>query len=156
MKLSLNHRLQSPGLYTEADARALLTTARALAHSGAARGRDSGPLKGKNLAVLCSGAGSGVLEVPATALGARVSHLKMDPALLEGDDSTARMIARLYDAVECDALNPEAASRLQQEIGIPVYAGLSRPDHPLGLVLRDAKDLDRAYLLQALLVHTIA
>lgn len=155
MKLSLNHRLQSPGLLTEADTRALLATARSLANGGA-RPREQGPLKGKNIAVLCSSGQDGLLESSAEALGARVSHLRMDPAQLEGDDSTARMIARLYDAVECETLGAEAALRLQQDIGIPVYAGLTRPDHPLGRVLKEVGEDSRAYVLQAMLVHTIA
>lgn len=155
MKLSLNHRLQSPGLRTEADFRTLLATARALA-DGTASVREPGLLKGKNLAVLCAGDSKGLLESAAAALGARVSHLRMEPEALEGDDTTARMIARLYDAVECEGLSAEAAGRLQQEIGIPVYAGLGRPDHPLTPLLEQSDEAQRVYLLQALLVHTIA
>jgi ornithine carbamoyltransferase len=105
--------------------------------AAAAQGDGRQPLRGRKLALLGNGRGDGQAGVPdplqqaALALGAQVSRVRSQglPATL-GD--TARLLGRLYDAVDCPGLGGEALQRLDREAGIPVFNGLADGDHPLG------------------------
>ncbi len=171
MKLLFNQRLLSQDPIPPADARALLDTAQALKRAALA-GLDQPLLRGKNIALLCDEGTCAAAEEfrdAATRLGARVSRVQPDPSLLEGADGgaskTARVLGKLYDAVECDELPPKLAARLQHEVGVPVYSGLARNDHPLAKLLdgmrAGVKEAapeaeDRRYLIQAVLLSTIS
>jgi ornithine carbamoyltransferase len=150
------------------EGRAVVARARTLKQAAAA-GIPQPLRRGKHLALVCADPHCSAAEafaVAAEGLGARVSRLQPDAVLLAGDDRVAapgaRMLGRLYDAVECDELPPEAAQRLQKASGVPVFCGLARDDHPLQ-ALRPAldghacgDDTDNGlYLVQAWLVHTL-
>lgn len=100
----------------------------------------------------------------ATALGAHVSLVQ--PGLDEHStprrvDATARMLSRLYDAVECQHLPAAVTGRLARSADIRVFAGLATAGHPTA-VLAQALDGDVAWaikrrrILQAALVIGLA
>jgi ornithine carbamoyltransferase len=65
-------------------------------------------------------------------LGAHVSRIRS--SLVAGSSAhdvqrTARLLGRLYDAVECHGLEGELVRRLAAEAGVPVYDGLASPGH---------------------------
>jgi ornithine carbamoyltransferase len=155
MKPSFTHRLLSLDVLSPADTRSLLLTAEALKRA-ARSGVDQQLLKGKNIALLCDKAGcdcGAAVDAAATQLGARVSRIHAD-AVLPPD--TARILGHLYDAIDCEHVPAEVASKLRQQVGVPVYEGLGRDDHPLLQLLGPADDADdRRFLVQALLVSTI-
>jgi len=70
------------------------------------------------------------------------------------------VLGRLYDAIEWEGLAPEAALRLQERTGIPVFNGLGNPGHPLARLLPSmpapASPQDLLYLVQAVLAGSIA
>ena len=130
-----------------ADALALVAAARRLQadlHNGAA----GQPLRGKNLALLLGGAGgaeTSALHEAAQELGARVAEVRFaEPPGTRPRDGVrqlARMLGRLYDAVDCAALPPPAVREIEQEAGVPVYDGLALDDHP-ARALADLMTLD--------------
>lgn len=171
MSHPLNDRLLAPAPLTASESKALVGTAQALRRAAQA-GLPQLLLRGKHIALLCDLDNCEPAELfttAATGLGARVSRVRPDAALLDdgaanvGAAATARMLGKLYDAVECDHMPADAARRLQREVGVPVFNGLGREDHPLADLL-PALDghgtpaehaQDRIYLMQALLVNTI-
>lgn len=173
MPATLTPRLQSPSAPTADDLRRLRATAALLAQPLPADAAPARLLAGKHVAVVWHeepgppqpgqpGPAPGNAEsaspyaLAATALGARVSHLRLDEGALQADPGTAQLLARLYDAVACDALDSAAAAQLQRRLGIPVYGGAGRADHPLAPLWAGGSESERARLLQALLLSTIA
>jgi len=159
MNLSLNRRLLAQEALSDDEAQALQRTAQALKRATEA-GSAPPTLRGKNIALLCVDPAcrpAADFESAATRLGARVSRIVPDPALVGGDEraarKTARMLGRLYDAIESDELSAAVATRLQHEAGVPVFNGIAREGHPLHKVPHD--EADRAYLLQALLLASL-
>jgi ornithine carbamoyltransferase len=148
-----------------AEAQALVESARAFKR-GAARTR----LRGKNIALLCAepdGELARRFDAAVSAVGARVAHIAPSPAWLRDEPpmsaQTARLLENLYDAVDCEDLPSGFAQRLQALLGVPVFSGLARDDHPLfGLLPRVAEfdqtpgDADRRALLQAALAGALA
>jgi ornithine carbamoyltransferase len=144
---------------------ALLDGARALQQAEAS-GQAQRLLRGKNLGLLCADAAQAdavLFRRAATDLGARVAHVAM--SLSEGSSAqdvthTARMLGRLYDAVECQGMAPTVVQGVAAEAGVAVYDGVATPGHPTAHL---AYQLDhgiapadkRRYVLQALLLHTI-
>lgn len=155
MKPSFSHRRLSPDALSAADAHALLLTAKALKQASRAGGEPL-LLKGKNIALLCDKADcdcAAAFDAAATQLGARVSRIHAEAML---PPETARILGHLYDAVDCEHVPHEIVSRLQQQVGVPVYQGLGRDDHPMFDLLAPTDGADeRRYLLQALLVSTM-
>ncbi|MET0211069.1 MAG: ornithine carbamoyltransferase [Burkholderiaceae bacterium] len=145
-------------------ARALLGAAGAVASPTANR---AGPgLRGKYLALLCDvdDADSAVaFREAALALGARVATIrpKLSPASPADEvRHTARVLGRLYDAVECQGMSATLVRAIARDAGIPVYDGLASPDHPiaalaplLGLGVSSAEQ--RRLLLQATLLASV-
>ena len=117
-------------LATLAAAERLRTQARA--------GTAGQPLRGKNLALLLGPTPCGdisTLRRAAQDLGARVAEVRFtEPARpAPGRDDVlalARMLGRMYDAVDCEALAPATARRIEQDAGVPVYHGLCLDEHP--------------------------
>jgi ornithine carbamoyltransferase len=113
------------------------------------------PLRGKNLALLLGPPASGdiaSLRRAAQELGARVAELRFtEPASTAGERdevlALARMMGRMYDAVDCEAVAPATASRIEHEAGVPVYHGLCLDEHP-ARVLGDVMTL-REHRLQS-------
>lgn len=169
MKLSLTQRLLAEVPLSADELQMLLGSADALRRAAAA-GIEQPLLRGKNIAVLCNEADCEAADAftrAATRLGARVARISPDAALQRRDTDaapqrseadavrdTARLLGRFYDAVECDELPDEVVERLQRSISVPVYNGLARSDHPLQRQL--PADADREFVLQALLVATLA
>ncbi|RZL90514.1 MAG: hypothetical protein EOP76_15510 [Variovorax sp.] len=100
----------------------------------------------------------------AEALGARVavmrSGLSVASTVQEVQD-TARVLGRLYDAVECQGLDPALVACIGLHANIPVFDGVAAKDHPvdqLAELLGDGTPLadNRRFLLQALLLEAIA
>jgi ornithine carbamoyltransferase len=157
------HPLQSRqlGQLTKDDERRLLENARVLL--GVPPAQSGALLLGKNLGVLCgSDELEGLFKGAAEALGARVSHIR--PSLSEDSDpgvvrDTARMLARLYDAVECRGVPADLVRRLGAEADVPVYDGISSPAHPTaalaGMLQDQAAATSRRSIVQALLLSTI-
>ena len=130
----LSHRnLWSIDALTRADVLALFDTARQLRRAERA-GRGAAPLRGKNLALLCDapGRGASVLRRAAVELGAQVAQLRpSDSHLHNGElDATARLLGRLYDAIDCTAMPATLIERVESDAGVPVYNGLGDENHP--------------------------
>ena len=151
---------------TRHDRQALLDAACLLQR--AARAGDTRPLlRGKKLGLLhvtedsidawhfCSA---------AHELGAHVAQIRSaftpDSTPSEVQD-TARMLGRLYDAVECQGLPPALVDQLADAAGIPVYDGLASPSHASADLARQLAGDEpladkRRYVVQAMLLATIS
>jgi ornithine carbamoyltransferase len=133
----MNPTLSPPGLWsldalTPADAQALLATARSLKQAPGG----AGLLKGKHVALLCERPlrpAADVFSAAARGLGARVTLIRQETAQLaeRGElDSTARLLGRLYDAIECDGMDPALMRALLRSAAVPVSNVLLRDRHP--------------------------
>jgi ornithine carbamoyltransferase len=158
----LQQALLSAEELTPSAARSLVEMAASLRRA-AEHGVEQPLLRGKNIALLCSDPASRTandFQRAATRLGARVSPVPPHPSLLDAQGGGARMLARLYDAIECEGLSREDAQRLQRLAGVPVYSGLADPDHPLSRLLAalpaPATAEDPLYLVQAALLQTMS
>ena len=125
-----------------------------------------GLLRGKNLALICAAANDDdalLFQRAALDLGAHVAHIRPDlsePSTSAVFKHTARMLGRLYQAVECQGLPPAVVSEVGREAGIPVYDALASRDHPLAHLARfldgDGEDeRNRRLIVQAVLVSTV-
>ena len=129
------HTLIDTANLSESDAAAVLARARAFQVAGL-----SGPLppllRGKHLAVLCDApddADAAAFEQAALALGAQVSRVHPDFSPISGAavvQQTARLLGRLYDAVDCVGMTPAQVRWIRATAGIPVFDGLAAPGHP--------------------------
>jgi ornithine carbamoyltransferase len=124
-------------------------------------------LRGKNLGLLCEtqpDEAQALFRSAAEELGARVAVMRSDLSLTSAPEevqNTARMLGRLYDAVECQGLDPALVERIGQHAGIPVFDGAATKDHPadrLAELLGDRTSMadNRRFVLQALLLDAIA
>ena len=142
--------------------------ARALSLQSARARGDALPqlLRGRQLALMSSdaqGPAATLFLQAATELGAHVSIVKpeLDPHSSDADvAATARLLGRLYDAVECQGLPDMLVARLAQAAAIPVFAGLAGSTHPsvaLISTLPDEAPADdkRRLLVQAMLAHCL-
>lgn len=125
-------------------------------------------LRGKRLGLLCeddTAASARLFRGAAVELGAHVAHLRpsLSGLLTTPLDvqHTARMLGRLYDAVECQGLDQAVVLQLRSACAIPVYDGIASRDHPTATLARSlgnggtARD-QRRFVLQAALLQTIA
>jgi len=128
----------------------------------AAAGRLDLLLRGKNVALMCDrddSAEAALFCRAASALGARVSSIR--PLAADADlqvvRDTARLLGRLYDAVECQGLPASLVQAIRAAAGVPVYDELSRPALPTVAPARDRPDTDgaRCAELQMMLLNTI-
>ncbi len=123
-------------------------------------------LRGKNLALLCDSVdvdGADLFQRAASALGAQVAHLR--PSLSgfstpQEVQHTARVLGRLYDAMDCVGMPPDLVHRIGAAAGVPVFEALSSSRHPTGQLADrlDALTIDdrRCAILQALLLGALA
>ncbi|MDM0056798.1 hypothetical protein [Variovorax fucosicus] len=119
------------------DILAIFAVARRL-RADASAGTLGQPLRGKNLALLLEtppGEEQSALHRAALELGARVAEVRFaDPGgpafARDGIRGLARMLGRMYDAIDCAALPPATVRQIELEAGVPVYAGLGLDDHP--------------------------
>lgn len=133
---SVHHRhLWSVESLSAADIRDLLDVARRL-RAAAHSGQTGASLRGRNLALLNDAApadGAGSLRHAAIGLGAQVSHLRPSDARLLAhgtDPSTARLLGRLYDAIDCEDMPAALVADVAREAGVPVFNGLGSTRHP--------------------------
>lgn len=124
-------------------------------------------LRGKNLGLLREAQDDEALALflrAAAELGAHVAtmHCGLSPASAPQDVlHTARMLGRLYDALECQGIDPAVVQQIARHAGIPVYEGLAMAGHPsaaLAALLGDATSPadNRRFVLQAVLLDSIA
>ena len=144
---------------------ALLANARSLQRAAKA-GETQPVLRGKNLGLLCEAdndGGAALFRRAAVELGAHVAHIR--PSLSELStplevQHTARMLGRLYDAVECQGMAPALVQQVGNDAGVPVYDGIASRGHPTAnladLLGGDTSPADnRRFVLQAVLLSTI-
>jgi ornithine carbamoyltransferase len=129
-RVSLGEPLAAAGIL------ALFAAARRL-QADAHAGTVGKPLHGKNLALLLGRSPCGetsALHRAAQELGARVAEVRFaEPAGTTARDDVrdlARMLGRMYDAIDCGTLAPATVRQIEQEAGVPVYEGLALDDHP--------------------------
>ena len=98
-------------------------------------GSERARLRGKHIALLLDRSvprAPGAFEVAANEQGANLSLIGPGdwPPGAQDMQGTARVLGRLYDAIECRGLAPAIVCELAQHAGVPVYDGLTRPFHP--------------------------
>lgn len=153
------------GALGPADQATLLARARTLQRNADAA-RVQPLLRGKNFGLLCpdsSAARARLFVQAASELGAHVAHIAM--SLGERSSAhevahTARMLGRLYDAVECHGLPAALVRRMADESGIAVYDAYGANDpllSGLALQLGSPSELsrNRRFALQALLLYAL-
>jgi len=136
MTTSVPHRhLWSPDRLSSADLQALLETEAELQRAQQ-RGDGWGPLRGRHLALLIDRQ-----DESAPAFQRAVHDLGGSVALLDANDwqssaggrvpDAARLLGRLYDAIDCCDLPAALVEQIETHSGVPVFNGVARPDHPL-------------------------
>ncbi len=129
-------------------------------------GTEQRPLRGKNVALLCDAADDGnaaLFQRAAATLGAQVARLR--PSLSERSapqdvQDTARVLGRLYDAVDCVGMAADLVRRIGDEAGVPVFEAIGSTSHPttaLADLLDDATPIDdrRCLVIQAVLLAAL-
>lgn len=148
-----------------ADTALLLSRARMLQHE-ARSGRRQPWLRGKNIGLFGAAehrAETALFRRAAVELGARVAQIPLFPqgTLASAEvQLTARLIGRLYDAVDWPDAPADLLERVRADAGIPIYDGLAAARHPTaqlaGQLGADASLADRRrFVLQAVLLATI-
>ena len=136
MTPNLHHRrLWSLDELSRSDVLALLAAA-----EGLKRAADSGDakrlLRGKNLALLCEAQAEDRCDAfnqAATDLGAQVARIRPSELKLTQRatvQETARVLGKLYDAIECEGMAQELLEEVERDAGVPVYNGLCSDAHP--------------------------
>jgi len=123
------------------------------------------PLRGRHVAIAADHhdkPSARLFERAAAALGARVSHIGAGALAVPAkrQDTAARLLGSLYDAIDFIPLSPERAESLRQAAGVPVFADLGGEHSPLqALVTAHASPADREAellgLVQAVLVEAL-
>ena len=99
-------------------------------------GTEQPQLQGKNIALLFEKASTRTrcaFEVAAYDQGANVAFIGRGDSQLGGKESvkdTARVLGRLYDAIEYRGSLQAIVAELAQYAGVPVFNGLTNPFHP--------------------------
>jgi len=133
----------------------------------ARQGKPSARLKGKNIGLLaCDNAPDDTARFCAAVaeLGAQVARVTTNlsnASSVAEIVETARLLGRLYDAVECQGLPERVVSLISKEAGIPVFDGIACPHHPSAVLAARldpslAPEQRRRLVIQALLVDATA
>jgi ornithine carbamoyltransferase len=143
----------------------LVATARALADAELAGNRDL-RLRGKNFALLTQWpAPAAALFITAVEqLGATTSRVGDEMLAVQNEaelQRVARMLDRLYDAVECQGMPSESVRKLSELATVPVFDGIACDTHPTAalaaqLADRGSKADARRWILQAAVLLTVA
>ncbi|HZN56083.1 MAG TPA: ornithine carbamoyltransferase [Candidatus Polarisedimenticolaceae bacterium] len=121
--------------YAPSDIRALLDLAHELKRDRAA-GRGRRPLVGKNLCLIFEKTSTRTrcaFEVAAHDLGMGVTYLDPQGSQIGHKESikdTARVLGRMYDAIEYRGFAQSVVESLARHAGVPVYNGLTDASHP--------------------------
>jgi ornithine carbamoyltransferase len=100
------------------------------------RGREVMALRGKNIALIFEKTSTRTrcaFEVAAYDQGAHVTYLGPDGSQIGHKESikdTARVLGRMYDAIEYRGYGQEIVEELATHAGVPVYNGLTDDFHP--------------------------
>jgi ornithine carbamoyltransferase len=148
------------------EAAALVAHARAL-KAAAQTGTAQPLLRGKKLGLLCEApehADAMLFCQAARELGAYVAHIR--PRLDQHSprdevQHTARMLGRLYDAVECQGVPSELVRQMAEDAGVPMYEGIATALHPCAQLAEKvgsgtSSEDDRRFVVQAMLLSTLA
>jgi ornithine carbamoyltransferase len=139
MTSTVPHRhLWSPERLSSADLHTLLDTAAALKRAKQS-GHGWGPLRGRHLALLSSDSDGAVqaFRHAVQGLGGTVAHLdahEWQSSAGERVPDAARMLGRLYDAIDCCDLPGPVLEQIDRHSGVPVFNGLACASHPLSAV----------------------
>jgi len=146
------------------DVSALLANARTLQRAAQA-GTTQPLLRGKNLGLLCENddVDATLFRRAAVELGAHVAQIRPSLSDLSTPQEvlhTARMLGRLYDAVECQGMAPALVQQVGDGAGVPVYDGIASKAHATAkladMLGGDTSAADnRRFVLQAVLLSTI-
>ena len=99
-------------------------------------GREKQRLKGKKIALVFEKTSTRTrcaFEVAAYDQGAHVTYLGPDSSQIGQKESikdTARVLGRMFDAIEYRGFGKDVVEQLAQFAGVPVYNGLSNEFHP--------------------------
>ncbi|MEP7295277.1 MAG: ornithine carbamoyltransferase [Burkholderiales bacterium] len=166
MVLNLKHRsVNDFASMSPQDTAALLAHARELQQALRA-GTPHRGLRGKNLGLMCDttdDGGAALFQRAASALGAQVAHLR--PSLSERSSPdevshTARVLGRLYDAVDCIGMAPGLVRSIGTHAGVPVFESIASPRHPIAKLAEQldgdtAGDDNRCLVIQAVLLNAL-
>jgi ornithine carbamoyltransferase len=158
MSCTIPHRhLWSPERLSAAELHALLDSA-AEVKRAKQRDPDWAPLRGRHIAVLAqhNDDATAGFERAVRELGGKATRLDgrawQSSAAARVSDA-ARMLGRLYEAIDCSDLPVPLLEQIDAHCGVPVFNGLARPDHPLSavgalLTMREAsgKPLERLHV----------
>jgi ornithine carbamoyltransferase len=99
-------------------------------------GREKQRMRDKNVALVFEKTSTrtrAAFEVAAYDQGAHVTYLGPDSSQIgikESIKDTARVLGRMYDAIEYRGFGQEVVEVMAQHAGVPVYNGLSNEFHP--------------------------
>jgi ornithine carbamoyltransferase len=151
---------------SEQDTGALLARACELQHAARA-GAAPRALRGKNIGVLCAAADddgdAALFERAASAQGAQVARVHASLSELSSPQEvlhTARLLGRLYDAVDCVGMTPDLVRRIGAEAGVPVFERIASPRHPTARLAAQldgdaSDDARRCLVIQAVLLSAL-
>jgi ornithine carbamoyltransferase len=148
------------------DMSALLAHAREL-QAAARAGTAQRALRGKNFGLFCDSADDGdaaLFQRAATALGAQVAHLRPSLSELSTPQDvrhTARVLGRLYDAIDCVGMSSDLVQRIGADAGVPVFEGIASSRHPTAVLAEQldgaaAAEDKRCLVIQAVLISALA
>lgn len=136
MSFNLNNRhLLSLVHHTEQEIRFLLDLSRDLKRAKYA-GTEQQTLKGKNIALIFEKTSTRTrcaFEVAAYDQGAQVTYIDPTSSQIGHKESmkdTARVLGRMYDAIEYRGFKQSIVEELAEYAGVPVFNGLTDEWHP--------------------------
>lgn len=124
-------------------------------------------LRGKNIGLVGAAPSPGdtdLLALAAAELGAKVAHVRPGWSLASTPAEvadTARVLGRLYDAIDISGASPELVRQVRQAAGVPVFDGIGSPQHPVAQLAKSvtgepsAVDAQR-FVVQAVLLSAMA
>lgn len=138
--------------------------ARALALARAAKDGPPAPaLRGKNIGLVGAAPGRAdteLLQRAVTELGAKVAHVRPGWSAMSSPTEvadTARVLGRLYDAIDISGSPAALVRQVRHAAGVPVFDSLGSPDHPAARLAGNMADEAPAsdawrYVVQAVLL----
>jgi ornithine carbamoyltransferase len=129
-------------------------------------GMNARTLRGKNLALLCDTVdadGAALFQRAASELGAQVAHLRPSLSRFSTPQEvqhTARVLGRLYDAMDCVGMPADLVHQIGAAAGVPVFEAISSSRHPTARLANQldglAIDDKRCAVMQAVLLGALA
>ena len=166
MVLNLKQRsLNDFATMSALDMGTLLAQARELQRAMRA-GSPQRALRGKNLGLMCDASDDGdaaLFQRAASTLGAHVAYLRPSLSELSTPDEvshTARVLGRLYDAVDCVGMAPALVRSIGTHAGVPVFESIASPRHPIAQLADQldggtTHDDKRCLVIQAVLLNAL-